>query len=192
MKKLLILLLILSACKKEVYYYPSEEFFKENNPQEISIDNLNFAEITDSISNELFNNNRLFITLENSKNIYKISPFTYTGGFIKEKNILEIVDDSIYVSGNKVPLSQLSKRIKLHYENEGKEYYLPDSNKRAFVKLVLKSHDNSLKLENLLLKVIRTYNQTPITYKDSIDLAIMFDYSLDFLKILTPPAPIID
>jgi hypothetical protein len=189
MKKVLILLLIFSACKKEVYYYPSKDFFDKYNPQEIIIDDLSFQEITDSIRNGLFNKKMLFITLEDSNNSYKISPFTYSGGLIKERNVLEIVDDSIYVYGNKVPLHQLNKRLKLHYENNGREYSLPDSYNRAFIKLVLKPNDNRLKLEKLLLKVIRTFNGTNIIYKDSIDLGIMFDYplDLDFSKIPPPP-----
>jgi hypothetical protein len=41
-----------------------------------------------------------------------------------------------------------------------------------------------------LLKVIRTFNETNIIDKDSIDLGIMFDYPLDFSKIPTPPPPL--
>lgn len=187
MKKILLLLLIFSSCKKDFYYYPSKDFFDEYNPKEIIIDDLSFGEITDSIGNELFKKNRLFITLEDPKNSYKISPFTYAGGLMKERNILEIVEDSLYVM-----LSQLSKRIKLHYENEAKEIYLPYSYKRAFIKLVLKPNDNSSKLEKLLLKVITAYNGANIIYKDSIDLGIMFDYpfDLDFSKIPPPPVPL--
>tara|TARA_R110002050_G_scaffold298293_1_gene461337 strand:- start:479 stop:676 length:198 start_codon:yes stop_codon:yes gene_type:complete len=59
MKKLLILLLIFSSCKKEVYYYPSKSFFDEINPQEISIDDLNFEQIIDAVSNKIFKKERL-------------------------------------------------------------------------------------------------------------------------------------
>ena len=55
MKKIIILFIIFSSCKKEVYYYPSKKFFDENKTTEISIDNLNFKQITDSIRNELYN-----------------------------------------------------------------------------------------------------------------------------------------
>jgi hypothetical protein len=108
---------------------------------------------------------------------------------MKERNILEIVEDSLHVSVNKAPLNQLSKQIKLHYKNEGKESYLPDSYNRVFIKLVLKPNDNSLKLEKLLLKVITTYKEANIMYKDSTDLGIMLDYFLDsdFSKIPPPP-----
>jgi hypothetical protein len=190
MRKLIILFLILSSCKKEVYYYPSKDFFDEYNPQEIIIDDLSFQEITDSLSNGLFRKEKYFLTLVDKNKEYRISPFTYTGGLIKERNVLEIVDDSIYVYGNKVSLHQLNKRLKLHYENNGREYSLPDSYNRAFIKLVLKPNDNRLKLEKLLLKVIRTFNGTNIIDKDSIDLGIMFDYPLDFSKIPTPPPPV--
>ena len=190
MKKLLILLLILSSCKKEVYYYPSKVFFEKKYPKEIIVDQLSFKEITDSIRNGLFRKENYFLTLVDKNKKYLISPFTYTGGFIKEKNALEIIDDSIYVSVNKYPLRQLGKYLKLHYENNGNVEYLSDSYKRAFIKVVLDENDNNIKLKNILLKVIKTYNETDIISKDSIDLAIMLAYPLD--KVLTtPPPPII-
>ena len=74
MKKLLILMLIVSACKKDVYYYPSKSFFDENNPQEISIDDLNFEEIIDSVSKRIFKKERLYITLSDKNREIKISP----------------------------------------------------------------------------------------------------------------------
>ena len=191
MRKLIILLLILSSCKKEVYYYPYEDFFEEYNPAEIIIDDLNFKEITDSISNGLFRKEKYFLTLVDKNKEYRISPFTYTGGFIKEKNVLEIVDDSIYISLSKYPLTQLRKYLKRHYENNGKSEYLSDSYKRAFIKLVLDPKDNSEKLKSNLLDIIQVYNQTNIENKDSIYLNIMLDYPLDLDFSRIPPPPII-
>ena len=194
MKKLLFLLILISSCKKEVYYYPSEDFFEEYNPTEIIIDNLSFHEITDSISNGLFRKEKYFLTIVDEGKEYRISPFTYTGGYIKEKNALEIVDDSIYVSVNKFPLTQLSKYLKRHYENNGKSEYLSDSFKRAFVKLVLEPKGNSEKLKSKLLYLLQVYNQTNIENKDSIQLNILFNYprDLDFSKISPPPIIIED
>jgi len=91
MKKFLILLLIVSSCKKEVFYYPSKSFFDENHPKEIIIDKLSFAEITDSIRNGLFRKEKYFLTLVDNNKKYLVSPFTYAGGLIKEKNALEII-----------------------------------------------------------------------------------------------------
>lgn len=190
MKKLLILLLILSSCKKEVYYYPSKVFFEENSPKEIIIDQLSFEEITDSIRNGLYRKENYFLSLVDKNKKYLISPFAYTGGFIKEKNALEIIDDSIYVFINKYPLTQLSKYLKLHYENNGNVEYLSDSYKRAFIKIVFNKNDNDIKLKKVLLKVIKAYNETDIISKDSIDLAIMLDYPLD-KRLTTPPPPTI-
>ena len=190
MKRFLILLIILSSCKKEVHYFPSKSFFEERKPTEIIIDDLNFEEITDSISNGLFRKERYFIRLEDSKSIYKISPFTYTGGYIKEKNILEIVDDSLWFLANKVSIKELGKHIKLHYENNGEIPSLPDSQQRAFVKLIIEPKDNSEKLKTKLLHIIQVYNQTTIKNKDSIVLHIMLDYYLDKVYPQTiPPLP---
>mgnify|MGYP000551337119 CR=1 FL=1 len=194
MKKFLILLLILSSCKKAVYYYPSKEFFEKYSPKEIIIDDLSFQEITDSLSNELWKNKkRLFITLKDSYSIFKISPFTYTGGYIREKNILEIVDDSLWYSANKVSIKELGKHIKLHYENNGKQAFLPDSYKRAFIQLNLDPKDSSEKLKKRLLYIIQVYNYTNIDFKDSIKLNIMIDYCQDkvYHQSIPPPSPII-
>lgn len=194
MKKIIVLLLIISSCKKEVYYYPSKKFFDEREPKEIIIDDLSFEEITDSISNGLFRKERYFVTLEDSKSIFKISPFTYTGGYIKEKNILEIVDDSLWFLANKISIIELGKHIKLHYENNGEIPSLPDSYKRAFIKLIIEPKDNSEKLKNRLLHIIQVYKQTNFNKKDSVNLDIMLDYPLDKVypqTIPPPPSPII-
>ena len=192
MRKLLILLLIISACKKEVSYYPSKSYFDVYKPQEIIIDDLSFEEVTDSITNGLFRKERYFLTLVDINKEYRVSPFTYTGGFIKEKNALEIIDDSICNSLDKVPLTQLAKRLKLHFENNGKVENLSDSYKRAFIKLVLEKNEDAIHLKGLLMEVIRTYNETNIKHKDSIDLEIMLDFPSDkIISTLPPPLPII-
>mgnify|MGYP000630961404 CR=1 FL=1 len=187
MKKLLLLLIVFASCKKEIHYYPSEDFFKENNPREINIDDLSFEKITDSIRNGLYENKFYFLEVEDSKNIYKILPFAYTGGYIKKRNALEIVNDSLWFSAEKVSINELEKYIKLHYENNGKIRYLPDSYKRAFLKLILEPKDNSRKLKTKLLNIIQVYNKAVIKNKDSIDLNIMLHYFLD--KVYPPPFP---
>lgn len=189
MKKLLLLLIIISSCKKDVYYYPSKVFFEENKPKEIIIDNLNFQELADSIRNGLFRSERYFITLNDSNSIIKLSPAAYTGGYVKEKNILEIDDDSLWFRAKKISTKELGKHMKLHYENNGKIIYLPDSYKRAFIKLVLDYDDNAQKLKEILLKIVKTYEKTAIKNKDSIDFHIMLDYYLDKVYPQTIPPP---
>lgn len=190
MKKLLILLLIISSCKKEVYYYPSKDFFEKYSPKEIIIDDLNFQEVTDSIRNGLYRKEKYFIELQDTDFRYRVTPFAYTGGYIKEKNVLEIVDDSLWFSANKVSIKELGKYMKLHYENNEKKSYLPDSYKRAFMKLIIEPKDDSVKLKNKLLHIIQVYNRTTIKNKDSIDLHIMLDYYLDKVYPQTiPPTP---
>ena len=150
---------------------------------------LSFEEVTDSISNGLFRKERYFLTLVDINKEYIVSPFTYTRGFIKEKNALEIIDDSICTSLDKVPLTQLGMRLKLHFENNGKVENLSDSYKGAFIKLVLDKNEDAINLKGLLMKVIRSYNKTNIKHKYSIDLGIMLDFSSDKI-ISTPPPPL--
>lgn len=188
MKKLLLLLIIFSSCKKEVYYYPSKKFFEDNEPKEINIGHLSFQEITDSIRNGLFMQKRYFLTLRDSESIYKLSPLAYTGGYIKEKNILEIVNDSLWFLADKISIKELGKHIKLHYENNGKITNLPDSYKSAFIKLNLEPKDQSEKLKTRLLKIIQVYNQTNFKNKDSVNLDIMIDYYYsEDPKAIPPP-----
>ena len=189
MKKIIILLIIFSSCKKEVYYYPSKKFFDEHKPSEINIDNLNFKQITDSITNELFEHRNLFIQINEFNKIYYISPFTYTGGYIKERDLLEIINDTIFISNNKYNIKDLSKYLKVHYEKYGKENYLKIFKNRVLIKLVLKRNDKSVNLKKQLLKIVKTFNETNFAYKDSIQLNILLDsdYLERFYTIPPPP-----
>lgn len=189
MKKLLLLLIIISSCKKDIYYYPSKVFFEENKPKEILIDNLSFKEITDSIRNGLFRKERYFITLNDSKSIINLSPIAYTGGYIKERNILEIDDDSLWFRAKNFSIKELGKHMKLHYENNGKIAYLPDSYKRAFLQLNLEPKESSEKLKVRLLDIIKVYNLTIFKNKDSVNLDIMLDYNFDKVYPQTIPPP---
>ena len=172
-------MMILSSCKKEVKYYPSKSFFVEYNPIEIIIDDLSFQEITDSIRNGLYRKEKYFIELEDTDFKYKIAPFADTGGYIRERNGLTIRNDSLDLLKGNFPIDNLSKYLKLHYENNDKEYFYASSYKRAFIMLIFEPTDNSRKLKNRMLHTIQVYNQTNIKNKDSIDFHIMLDYYLD-------------
>lgn len=187
MKKMLLLFLLVSSCKKEISYYPSKKFFKENNPKEIVIDDLNYEEIIDSISNELFKKNRLFIVIEGDKDIYKISPFTHTGGFIKERNGLEICKDSIAILDKKYPKSEIQKYLKLHYENNGKIESLSTSPKDAFVKLVYERNKKAVELKKTILNLIRNFEKVSIKDKENIDLGIMLSFPIEIQREISPP-----
>jgi hypothetical protein len=192
MKKLLFLILIVSACKKDVYYYPSKIFFDKNNLQEIIIDDLNFEEIIDSVSNKILKKERLYITLSDKNREIKISPFTYTGGFIKERNGLEINNDSIYILDKRFPKSDMQKFLKLHFDNNSRIEYFSTSPKYAFIKIVLRSNEKGKKLKKLLLEIIKNFESSNIENKENIDLSIMLSLPLDleFLKIPPPATPI--
>ncbi len=189
MKKILILLLIFASCNTAEYYFPSKDFFEKNKPTEIRIKNLNFQELTDSIRNGLYKNEFYYIKINNKNIEYKITPFAYTGGLIKEKNVLEISKDSVKFSFINYPIDKLSYYLKSHYENNGKNVNSPDSYKKAILKLVLKKEDDSQTLNKLLLKVVKTYQKTNIKLKDSIELNISFNYHLDYIYNI-PPQPI--
>jgi mannose/fructose/N-acetylgalactosamine-specific phosphotransferase system component IIB len=185
---LFLLFLLVSSCKKEISYYPSKKFLKENNPKEVVIDDLNYGEIVDSISNELFKKNRLFIVIEGDKDIYKIAPFTYTGGFIKERNGLEIFKDSIAILDKKYQKSEIQKYLKLHYENNGKIEYLSTSPKYAFVKLVYESNKKAIELKKTILNLIRNFEKVLIKDKENIDLGIMLSFPIEIQREISSPS----
>lgn len=187
MKKILLLFLLVLSCKKEISYYPSKKFFKENNPKEIFIDDLNYGEIVDSISNELLKENRLFVVIEGDKNIYKISPFTYTWGLIKERNGLEICKDSITILDKKYPKSETQKYLKLHYENNGKIEYLSTSPKYAFVKLVYERNKKAVELKKTILNLIINFEKVSIKDKENIHLGIMLSFPIEIQREIPPP-----
>lgn len=188
MKRLLILLLVFSSCKKEVFYYPSKTFFDEKNPTEIKIDDLEFKQITDSVRSGLYDKKHYFIRIEDNNNIYKLSPITYTFGLVRNRSSLKIEGDSIRISSDKFPLSDLSKYLKLYYENEGKDYLLPDSYKRTYVKLILEKDVSGKKLNDLLLNIVTAYNKAQIKNKDSISFTISLEYPIPTPKT-KPPMP---
>lgn len=187
MKRFIILFLILSSCKKEVFYYPSNSFFEEYKPTKIIIDDLSFQEITDTIRKGLYRKEKYFIELEDTDFKYKISPFADTGGYLKERNGLNIKNDSLDLINGVFSISALSKFLKLHYENNDKEHYYAFSHKRAYIRLTLDREDSSQKLKNRLLNLVKVYNKTDIIHKDSIELAIMFDYPLNPVSSIPPP-----
>lgn len=187
MKKLLLLFIVFTACKKEVHYYPSKNYFIEKDLQELNIDDLIFEQITDSIRRGLTENRNFFIKIEDSKDIYKIAPLVVSGGYVREKNILYVINDSIDLAIGRFPIQELSKYIKLHYENNGENYLLSSSYKKAHVQLVLSKKEKPKKLKAILLNLMKTYNSTDIKNKDSIAMHIVFDYPINHQQYIPPP-----
>ena len=180
-------MIVFTSCKKEIYYYPSEDFFKKNNPREINIDDLNFEKITDSIRNGLYENKFHFLKIEDSKAIYKVSPSAYTGGYVRVRNGLLLRKDSVHLKKGVSPITELSKGLKSHYENKGKDFFYASSYRFAHVLLVLEMQEKSKKLKTVLLNLVKTYNQTEIENKDSISFNIVFDYPIKHPQYIPPP-----
>ena len=191
MKRLLLLFIILSACHKEVHYYPSKNFFKENSPREIKVKDLNFGKLVDSLAYQLYRRKRNYISIIDNRKEYKISPFTYSGGLIKERNALEIEKDSIWWNTEKRSLSELTKLIELHYGNEGKEYFLPYSFKKAFIKLTLDGNTSSEVYNDKILYIIQSFEKANFKNKDSCNLNILIDKKVDLENQKIPPPPIL-
>lgn len=189
MKKSIFILLFFLSCKKEVHYYPSKQFFEEKNPREIKLNDLSFGELVDSIANQIFERKSNFITIEDEFITNKISLFTYSGGLIKEKNALAIENDSIWWSVKKRPLKDLENYIEKHYGNNGKEYYLPYSYKRAFIKLTLDSICKKEIYQEKILYIINSFKKANFKYKDSCKLDILIDYEKNYKNQLFPPPP---
>ena len=189
MKKSIFILLFFLSCKKEVHYYPSKQFFEEKNPREIKLNDLSFGELVDSIANQIFERKSNFITIEDEFITNKICLFTYSGGLIKEKNALAIENDSIWWSVKKRPLKDLENYIEKHYGNNGKEYYLPYSYKRAFIKLTLDSICKKEIYQEKILYIINSFKKANFKYKDSCKLDILIDYEKNYKNQLFPPPP---
>jgi hypothetical protein len=85
-------------------------------------------------------------------------------------------------------MQELSKYIKLHYENNGENYLLASSYKKAQVQLVLSNKEKPKKLKAILLNLMKTYNNTDIKNKDSIAMHIVFDYPINRQQYI-PPRP---
>lgn len=191
MKKVFILFFIIISCTTEKQYYPSKQFFKEHNPQEINIDTITFEVLFDSLSNQLFKDKRYYIEVKNSNKSYRISPFTYSGGFIKERNALEIFNDSIYVFDEKYPITLLDKYLKVHFDNNGNLDWFSTSPKYAFVKLVFHKNTKSKIIKKRLLEVVNSFDKVFENKQDSYNLSVMFDkFNREQMSIPPPPISI--
>lgn len=190
MRKFLFFLILFCACKKGLSFYPSKEFYNEYTPKEILLENLNFGQLVDSIKVGLYNKNRYSITLEESKKIYKISPFTYSGGFIKERNALDVESDSIWWKSDKQSIKKLVNLIELHYGTNRREHYLPHSYQRSFLKLTLDSSLHSAAIKEKLLFIIKSCEDAQFEHKDSCSLRVLIHYWKDPTEQPHPPLDI--
>ncbi|MAD96129.1 MAG: hypothetical protein CMB99_02270 [Flavobacteriaceae bacterium] len=187
MKKILLLLFIITACTKRDIYYPSYNFFEQYSPTEIELKKLTFKQLKDSILNQLERNIHSFITIQEGSNIYKISPHVYVRGFVREMNGLEISNDSILISSERYPLTQLEKWLKRHYENNGDSEFLAFSSKRAFVKLILEDDASAELVKKSILRIVKGFEKTQIIGKDDISLRIRLESPIELQETIPPP-----
>ncbi|MDG1955300.1 MAG: hypothetical protein P8I51_10470, partial [Polaribacter sp.] len=97
--------------------------------------------------------------------------------------------DSVHLKMGMSPITELSKGLKLHYENKGKDFFYASSNRFAHVLLVLEKHEKSERTKTILLNLVKTFNETEIKKKDSISFNIVLDYPINKPP---PPPPILN
>ena len=146
---------------------------------------MNFKDITDWISKNQYNEIMSVIEFKDGQILKKIIPFVRGNGLYRERNILSITSDSIFID-NGYPISDLKWILKRHYANNGKDYRYSDSPERAGVEITLDTNKTANELKHCLINLTRTFEEVNSEGKDTLQLKFIFDY---FRQIPPPPPP---
>jgi methyl-accepting chemotaxis protein len=191
--KFLFLILILFSCQEQrnknkriKFYYPNQsEFNKSAEYELVDVKTFkNFDVLIDSVENIKYKSKRIYINVQNDNTEYNILASTFFGQdyppIIKFKNILKISSDSI--SKNvKYPIDSLKNVLKRDLENFGKNNRLSDSPK----KLIVSVTTDIGKLESLLTKICKTFNEIKTESTDTLLLNLQLNRRLE----IVPPPP---
>ena len=198
--KFLILFLIFSSCNENVdksihkeFYYPNKSAFLESNDyQLVDVKSFNnFEKLIDSIEILKINSKKAYIKIEEDTTEYNIMTSTFFGlghaHKIKMRNIISISNDSIKKKDT-YSIDDLKKILKLDLENFGKNDRYSQSPNRLTISVTTDIY----KLENLLLKICKTYNEIEEESSDTLMLNIQLNRFMGLVPKPPPPLPITD
>lgn len=187
-----IILLILS-CKNqttEIRYYPTDREILHEKMEIIDLDTttLNFKQITNKIGNDYYpepNFKEIFLEFYDGQIKKRGIPYVYSGGLIKQKNVLIITSDSILIDTG-YRIGELKGILKRHYQNNGKIPKYPESAHKALIEVNIDSTKVGAEIKEILKKLTRSFDEIKNEINDSTELRIFFDY---YSKVPPPPPP---
>jgi len=195
LKKIVLIstiLLILSCEHKttEIRYYPTDREILNEKMEIIGLDTttLNFRQITNKIGNDYYPEpNFKEIALEFYDGPIKktVIPYVYSGGLIKQKNVLVITSDSILID-NGYRIDELKRILKRHYQNNGKIPNYPVSAHKALIEVNIDSTKTGLEIKGILTKLTHSFDEIKREINDSTELRVFFNY---YRNVPPPPPP---
>jgi hypothetical protein len=199
-RAILIILLfgVLVSCKEktklekvekkqtEIRYYPTDRPLSNETLELIGLDTteLNFRQLTNKVGT-YYRKTSLIVEFDDQQIKKRITPYIYSGGYIRFRNVLQIKSDSILIDDG-YPINELKRILKRHYLNKGKIPYYSQSPKKALVEVTLDTNRTGKEIKEVLTKLTRTFDEIKEEINDTIELRIFFDY---FRQIPPPPPP---
>ncbi len=186
-----ILIVLLTFCCKnktsKIRYYPTNNQFLSEQSEIIGLDTtkLNFRQITNKIVAYKRNSKKLLVEFDDGQIKKRIAPYSYDGGLIKYKNVLQIRSDSILID-NGYAIDELKRILKRHYLNKGKIPYYSDSPQRAIIEVIIDTSKTGKELKEILTKLTRSFDEIKSEINDTIEMRIFFNY---FRQIPIPLPP---
>ncbi len=183
---LIILIVFVISCDKKpmvIKYYPHEKIINDTVSVAFSLDTLemNFKEFVHQCYALDEQQKQTIVELVDGDTLKKIKIQVVGNGLLYEKNILHIMNDSIYKDKN-YPMSDLTKIMKRHYLNKGQIEGYATSADRAIVLITLKNDQDIKDLNKYLLNTTKAFDEMNTENKDSLRLNIL-------IEDLVPPPP---
>tara|TARA_R110002020_G_scaffold430007_2_gene639680 strand:+ start:488 stop:1099 length:612 start_codon:yes stop_codon:yes gene_type:complete len=189
--KILLLILVISSCKNEKrdsiqkkFYYPNKTEFSTNKTYKlINLKSFeNFGKLVDSLENLKYYLKKPYLKIKSNKEEFNIIVSTNFGGEVpsihKFRNILSLNNDRVE-KDRTYSISKLKKILKKDLENYGQNDKFSESPKKLIVSVTSEMD----KLEFLLLKICRTFNEIKGESSDTLELNIY----LNRLTAIYPP-----
>jgi len=190
--KILFFLFLLSSCQNEpkeieqkeseqkeperkVFYFPNQSEFSKSDYQYIDLESFSsFDKLVDSIENLKYHTKYAALKIETDKVDYHVLVSTIFGQdhppIIKLKNILLVSNDS--VKKNKAyPIKDLKEVLKKDIQNNGKDDKFSESPE----KLIVSVTSNIDELENLLIKILKTFEEIQNESSDPLPIKIQLN-----------------
>lgn len=188
MKKITQLLLpfmlasVLMSCNQKrnlTHYYPSDLIVNDSIYVTFNLDTLNLH--FDEFVNKCYELDELekqtIVAFFDGDTLKKVKIHVIGNGTFYQKNMLQIMNDSIYKDKN-YPFSELEKIMSKHLFNNGKIEGYSDSPDKAIVLLTLKDEEKSKNLKKYLIAYTRALNSINQKNQSNFNIPVFIEIDI--------------
>jgi len=179
------------AAINDTIFYPNKSWYNSNTLKKISLTDteLKFKEIK-RLVDEIHQEDSLpYFEIKDKKLIRKVIPLRYDWGLFKERNFLNITEDSIII-GKNYSIAKLYDQLHEHYFNNGKIPNHSQSTRKATIKILIDSSRTASYLEKHIIRISREFDKLNHKHSDSLQLKLILDYPNRFPPPPPPPKEI--